>query len=712
MAVVGLLVSVPCPLMAQPVVATFERFHAGERDEAVRAEGGLLLLNELNCVACHAAPVGWVDRLPGRGKISLTGVTARVERDFLERFIRDPHQAKPGTLMPQVAGGSGLEESRALMAFLSSLAPTATRRTYPAGDWGRGQRLFNSIGCVSCHSPSVGETTYASVPLGLAPHYDRSALAAFIQDPLHLRPSGRMPATHVSDREAADLAEFLGAKNLSVDTPTVASASEIAVGRSQFQARNCVACHTTGQGDVPMGAAALASLRVDRGCLAPTAGSSLPRFNLSEDQTTAIIAALRFLRAEPHPIPLTVDLKLDAKFKQLNCYACHEWRGRGGIEAARSAQFAASGGAESLGELGLLPPSLDQSGRKLTRDWLEKLLIGGGGGVRPYLSVRMPRVGPEASGDLVGWLMDACRPQTPLEIDTSGGKGHQRSATGRMLLGTATGGLGCISCHGIKDREPNGIRAINLTDTAKRLQPEYFKALLLDPQALQPGTIMPPLFIGRPDANKEIESIWTYFKELDQSPRLPEGLELPEAFELKPSEEERPIVFRTFLEGAGVQAVTVGHPSGANMAFDTFEVRWALVWRGRFLDAKSNWEERAMKPVKPLGENARMVPNHMPFAQLSDAADPWPTAFGREAGYRYKGYRLDHDGNPTFRYAIGDLQVEDVLWPSADGRALRRRVTIKGHSAGWFFRGLATEAQPQPLKWQSGTATFEELIPL
>jgi hypothetical protein len=262
----------------------------------------------------------------------------------------------------------------------------------------------------------------------------------------------------------------------------------------------------------------------------------------------------------------------------------------------------------------------------------------------------------------------------------------------------------------LKDRQPSGVRAINLTHTAQRLQPEYFKALLLDPQGTQPGTIMPPLLAGRKDAEKEIESMWTYFKELDQSPVLPEGLAVAGSFELKPADEKRPIVFRTFLEGAGTQAVAVGHPAGMHAAFDSFEVRWALLWRGRFLDVQSNWEERPMKPVKPLGDDARALPTHMPFAQLRTPSEPWPAAFGSRAGYAFKGYRLAADGVPTFRYTVAGLIIEDTLRPIGDGTGFQRRVVVRGSGEGWYFRGLAIGSPLQPVEWRNGTAVFEEII--
>jgi mono/diheme cytochrome c family protein len=695
---------------AHPVVAAFDRFHVRDQSSTPSLDGGLLLLNELNCVACHAPPAGWQERLPGRGKISLAGVGSRLSPQALDRFIHDPPHFKPGTLMPQVAGRSP-ESNRALMAYLGSLDSARPAPSFPAGNAARGGMLFASVGCVACHAPADGTTSYPSVPLALAPHYSHAELAAFIRNPLHLRPAGRMPSTELTPEEAADLATFLGAKPRAATTTTRSSADVITAGRAEFQARNCAACHDTGEKFPRRVATPLNQLRSDHGCLASQTPTTAPRFNLSRDQIGAMTAAVRAIQTAASPPAQTAVQAVSARFEQLNCYACHEWRHRGGVEAARAKHFAGHETVvESLGELGRMPPPLNHAGRKLTPEWLEKLLWGTGGGVRPYLTARMPRFGRAASADLIPLLAAACRPDRHLEIDTSGGKGHQRAATGRTLIGSGQGGMGCVTCHGIKDREPQGIRAINLTHTARRLQPEFFKALLLDPQTLQPGTIMPPLFVGRAAAEKEIESIWTYFKELDQTPMLPDGLAVAGSFELKPTEEKHPIVFRTFLEGAGTQAVAVGFPSQISVAFDSYEVRWALAWRGRFLDAQSNWEERPMKPIKPLGGDLQRFPTHLPFAQLNVTSTPWPTAFGRESGYAFKGYRLDAEGVPTFRYNVSGLTIEDTVRPSAEGPTLTRRIVVRGSGEGWYFRGLTLDALPQPVVWQNGTAVFEEMI--
>ena len=119
-------------------------------------------------------------------------------------------------------------------------------------------------------------------------------------------------------------------------------------------------------------------------------------------------------------------------------------------------------------------------------------------------------------------------------------------------------------------------------------------------------------------------------------------------FELKPDAEKRPIIFRSFIEGVGTHAIGVGFPGGLNAAFDAKTSRWAVIWKGRFLDAMSNWQDRSMPPIKPLGTDVKEM----------------PPATGQRV---FGGYTLGKDGVPTFRYRENGQQVEDTLRPVKGG---------------------------------------------
>lgn len=724
----------PDPSPDHPIVAAFERFTAPQDDEKKLVEGGLLLLNELNCVSCHAAPQEWAARLPGRVPISLHDVGSRMDAGDIARFIQNPHQQKGGTLMPTLfpADAEGDAIVASLVSYLASQRGEVKK--FPQGDAKKGMELYHTIGCVACHQPAttteyqpveatpgapVPLPTRTSVPIKLAAGYDRDALAAFLMDPLAVRAHGRMPSTEMSDQEAADLAAYLQEDKKKAGAPgsklfVVSTAeADLQKGRNLFMEKQCLACHAMPDIVVkalPVFAEPMGSLKPDQGCLSAGPSVKAPLFSLSELQRKALTLALKELQSAPKPAALTAAQETDTFMKRMDCYACHEARGTGGLEVARGQYFTVlEPTAHSLGEIGRLPPKLDNAGRKITRAWMEKLLWGSGGGVRPYMTARMPRFGqPNCEGALTAFA-EAGRLGKPIEMDTSGLAKHHRGENGRVLMGVGKGGLGCVACHGLKDRKGLGVAVVNLTTTALRLRPEYFKELLLNPQVTQPGTLMPPLFVGRKAADKEVEMLWTYLKEIDQS-RLPEGLLQTGDYELKPEKDGRPIVFRTFLEGAGMEAVAVGFPQQLHAAFDAQEVRWAIAWKGRFVDAMTTWEERAMTPAKPLGTPVLTLPAVMPLARLESASSPWPESYGAGAGYAFKGYRIAKDGVPTFLYEVTGLKVEDTLRPTSDGKSLLHTIMVKGGGQGWYFRGLAKDASPQALVWKDGAAVFEETL--
>lgn len=667
------------PLQAEPInhayVFTFDQFNLQiDPDEHV-ANGGLLLLAELNCTACHAAPESWQERLKSKQAPDLTGVGSRLDEDTLWLMVRSPQTRKKGTQMPGLfAGEEGDDEKvEALVEYLRASKKEAPKM--PAGNADRGKDLYHKVGCVACHEPAldmrppklaagaeVEKPGNASVPISLADAYDVNALAHFLHDPLSVRPSGRMPDMRLSKQEAADLAAYLHIGRVAEKAPARAALKippqGVEKGRQVFEAMNCIACHKDGKehAPAPQAAKALVALNLDAGCLAEKQPSGVARFDLNDLQKRALKLALAMVQKEAAP-KLTAKEKVDWQMTRLNCYACHDRGHKGGPEEPRALYFGVNDPtSESLGELAHLPPNLDIVGRKLTKGWFEKILWGIGGSVRPYMDTRMPNFGREQTEMLIPAFNEADVSPVPISIDVSGLAKHHRAEAGRQLLGAK--GLACVSCHGLKDRKSLGPPVIRLTNTVERLQPEYFKELLLNPQVTQPGTVMPPMFMARKKPDQEIESIWTYLREIDGQP-LPEGLMSAEDFELKPDVAKRPIVFRSFIEGIGTHAIGVGFPGGLNAAFDAKSSRWVFVWKGRFLDALSNWQERSMPPIKPLGTDLK---------ELTAPA----------GGRIYGGYRLAKDGVPTFLYQEEGKKIEDTLLPAKDGKSFTRVLKVDG----------------------------------
>jgi mono/diheme cytochrome c family protein len=200
-------------LRAEPLIPADARFHR----ERVSADAGRILLTELNCVACHRTDQPQATGMVSKQAPVLDQVAQRVKLDYLATYIADPGGTKAGSTMPNVLAGLPDEErqqaSLALAHFLASLHPAGPAQSHAAiGGRARGEALYETAGCAVCHGSRRAEAASLPTdkPLGdLAAKYTIPALAEFLQDPLVVRPGGRMPSLNLTSAEARDIAAYL-----------------------------------------------------------------------------------------------------------------------------------------------------------------------------------------------------------------------------------------------------------------------------------------------------------------------------------------------------------------------------------------------------------------------------------------------------------------------------------------------------------------------
>jgi len=201
------------PTLDHPIVAGFERFFTTPESNAI--EGGRLLWTELSCGSCHRAAGKATPEEDTKRAPILDAVGTRIRPEYLQAFLTDPQATKPGTTMPNLLAHLPAEERReaaeALTHFLASSGRTfGTNPTTKA--IANGRFLYRRVGCVACHGPLESDSPRltTSIPLGdLARKYTLVGLTTFLNDPLKLRPSGRMPALGLTGSEAGDLAAYL-----------------------------------------------------------------------------------------------------------------------------------------------------------------------------------------------------------------------------------------------------------------------------------------------------------------------------------------------------------------------------------------------------------------------------------------------------------------------------------------------------------------------
>ncbi len=468
--------------------------------------------------------------------------------------------------------------------------------------------------------------------------------------------------------------------------PFVVDAAKVEQGRALYTTLQCGACHEAQA--TPPSAPAVAKLDLSRGCLAEKLPSAVPNFGFAAPQRESLRKALAALKNPALAAP-TPQQRLAHTMSTFRCSACHERDGAGGVTAERGAFFTAN--VDDLGDEGRLPPRLDGVGNKLRPEWLAKVL-GEGASVRPYLNTRMPQFGGTNVGHLADLFVALDRHATPVAAAPDAPDTLREA--GRRLTGTD--GLSCIACHRFNRQPAHALQVLDLTTSAERLNEDWFRQFLRDPNKFHPGTRMPALWPGgrslipavlAGDTERQQAALWTYFADGAKA-KFPEGLSR-QNMELIVGGEA--VVYRGKLWEAGFRGIATGYPGGVNAAFDAEEMRLAIVWRGRFLNVSPHWSVQGMGRIRPLGTDEIVFPHGAPFAVLSAPTAPWPTEPSKALGMKFSGYQLDALKRPTFLYADGPLAVEDFLTPvDASGKpGLRRTLKFNAPPPEALFMRLA-----------------------
>jgi hypothetical protein len=149
------------------------------------------------------------------------------------------------------------------------------------------------------------------------------------------------------------------------------------------------------------------------------------------------------------------------------------------------------------------------------------------------------------------------------------------------------------------------------------------------------------------------------------------------------------IVLRSFMDIPGgpriVHAVSVGSPVQVHYTYDMDNASIVQVWRGGFLNATPMWHDRGDGSSRPLGTVQRFGRPVQSMARLENAQAGWP-ADSAGTSYRPKGYVLDAQGRPTFKYMIHGLAITDFTSPMADGTGLTREIRVENPTNVLYFR--------------------------
>jgi len=523
--------------------------HAGVQhlEGAETIARGEHLFEELGCHGCHLTE-GYEDLAKAGGVAeigpSLRRIGAKLEHGWMGRWIKNPHEFRPRTRMPNFM----FEDDQAIQiaAFLLSdtRAPSDEWRaahTAPALDGGlaaRGKTLVESIGCRACHALSPDEVAgqlgankdIAPNLSAIAEKTDAQWIYNWIKNPRGYSAIARMPNLRLSDDEAREITAYLVTLGAKKPAPSdletkLGDPANVAAGEKLVRKYGCFGCH-----DIPgmenesrigvelsaFGSKTKEELffgdRTDvpetwddwtyNKLLTPRTYATkwieqvMPQFDLADEDIKALRGFLasrtdakvpaRYVYHAPGDDKIVQGRRLVARY---NCTGCHVIENGGGDIRRLYAD-----------NLNLAPPILLGEGEKVQADWLFNF-VKAPTSIRPWLQLRMPTFGlaDEEANTVVQYFDSLDRVQVPFVHIEKAAFSPANIEAGKLL--TSKDYFDCFSCHQRGAQKPQGPPegwAPDLALAHARLNPEWVIKWLHDPQKVMPGTKMPSFFPGGP----------------------------------------------------------------------------------------------------------------------------------------------------------------------------------------------------------------------
>lgn len=154
-------------------------------------------------------------------------------------------------------------------------------------------------------------------------------------------------------------------------------------------------------------------------------------------------------------------------------------------------------------------------------------------------------------------------------------------------------------------------------------------------------------------------------------------------------------ILRSFMEVPGGQpvthAVSVGSPTQVHYTYDLDKGALVQAWRGGFLDATPMWHSRGNGHSRPQGAVQHFGQPRFTIGKLNSGQAAW-VADTAGSGFKPKGYVLDAQDRPTFRYHIYGATVSDAVRALDNGQGFNREITVQ-NGGGDLYARLASGSQ-------------------
>jgi hypothetical protein len=162
--------------------------------------------------------------------------------------------------------------------------------------------------------------------------------------------------------------------------------------------------------------------------------------------------------------------------------------------------------------------------------------------------------------------------------------------------------------------------------------------------------------------------------QVDGSKNVWDSNEKPVNIEVK----GEPVVFRSFMDIPGkriTHSASVGLLHNISFGYDLSNGAVYQVWKGAFLDASPMWLSRGDGNSRAIG-SVVALDDKPALAYVHEESQAWPDSLAKGV-FRAKGYELDADGIPTFKYNYDGILINDKA-TSEDGKNLDRKIWVDG----------------------------------
>jgi mono/diheme cytochrome c family protein len=510
---------------------------------------GERLFQDLGCHGCHLTE-GYEELAKEDGVSaiapSLRRIAAKADHGWLVRWIRNPHEFRPRTKMPNFLFEE--DQAVAIAAFLLAGArePSAAwlaAHPMPAlavteEQVRRGKELVDGVGCRACHALAPDEVAgQLGANKDIAPNLSRIAektdprwIYHWIKDPRGYSAVARMPSLRLTDDEAREITAYLATLGARQPPPEglearLADPANVATGERLVRKYGCPGCH-----DIPgmeqesrigvelstFGSKTREELffgdRTDlretwddwtyHKLLTPRTYATkwieqlMPQFDLADEDIKALRAFLASRTDGKYPAryayrPPGVERIVRGRLlvARYNCTGCHTIEGSG-----------CDVGRLYTEQPTMAPPNLLGEGRKVQADWLFNF-VKAPVSIRPWLRVRMPTFGlsDEEANTVVAYFGALDHVEVPFVHIARAAFTPSSLEAGRLLMSKDY--FDCFSCHQRGAQKPQGPPegwAPDLALAHVRLRPEWIVDWIRDPQKLMPGTKMPSFYPGGP----------------------------------------------------------------------------------------------------------------------------------------------------------------------------------------------------------------------